>query len=152
MIESIDHVNLVVRDLKRMTEFYRDVLGLRVTKEVSISGEWIDEVVGLNGVVGDVVYLELPSGPRIELIDYKSPRGVEQGVDNHPNVFGLRHMAFRVSSIEAVAEKLSAAGIAFQSEVKTVPDSQVKYAGGVRKRLVYFRDPEGNLLELCEYR
>jgi catechol 2,3-dioxygenase-like lactoylglutathione lyase family enzyme len=152
MIESIDHVNLVVRDLERMTAFYRDVLGLRVTKEVSISGAWIDEVVGLNGVAGDVVYLELPSGPRIELIDYKSPTGVEQGVANQPNVFGLRHMAFRVSSIEAVAEKLSAAGIAFQSEVKTVPDTQVKYAGGVRKRLVYFRDPEGNLLELCEYR
>lgn len=152
MIESIDHVNLVVRDLKRMTAFYRDVLGLRVTKEVSVSGEWIDEVVGLKGVEGDVVYLELPSGPRIELIDYKSPVGVEQGVDNQPNVFGLRHMAFRVSSIEAVAEKLSAAGIAFQSEVKTVPDAQVQYAGGVRKRLVYFRDPEDNLLELCEYR
>lgn len=152
MIESIDHVNLVVRNLKRMTEFYRDVLGLRVTKEVSISGQWIDEVVGLKNVAGDVVYLELPSGPRIELIDYKSPSGVEQGVDNQPNVFGLRHMAFRVSSIEAVAEKLSAAGIAFHSEVKTVPDSQVQYAGGVRKRLVYFRDPEGNLLELCEYR
>jgi catechol 2,3-dioxygenase-like lactoylglutathione lyase family enzyme len=152
MIESIDHVNLVVRNLKRMTEFYRDVLGMRVAKEVSISGEWIDEVVGLKGVVGDVVYLELPSGPRIELIDYKSPPGVEQGVDNQPNVFGLRHMAFRVSSVEAVAEKLSAAGIEFQSEVKTVPDTQVTYAGGVRKRLVYFRDPEGNLLELCEYR
>jgi hypothetical protein len=36
--------------------------------------------------------------------------------------------------------------------VQSVPDSQVTYAGGVRKRLVYFRDPEGNLLELCEYR
>lgn len=152
MIKSIDHVNFVVRDLKRMTAFYRDVLGMRVTKEVSISGKWIDEVVGLKGVEGDVVYLELPSGPRIELIDYRAPVGIEQGVDNQPNMFGLRHMAFRVSSIEAVAEKLSAAGIAFQSEVKTVPDTQVQYAGGVRKRLVYFRDPEGNLLELCEYR
>jgi catechol 2,3-dioxygenase-like lactoylglutathione lyase family enzyme len=33
-----------------------------------------------------------------------------------------------------------------------VPSSQVTYANNVRKRLVYFRDPEGNLLELCEYR
>jgi catechol 2,3-dioxygenase-like lactoylglutathione lyase family enzyme len=152
MIESIDHVNLVVRDLKRMTAFYRDVLNLRVTKEVSISGEWIDEVVGLKGVVADVVYLDLPSGPRIELIDYHSPSGVETGVDNLPNAFGLRHMAFRVSDIDSLAERLKAAGVAFQSEVKSVPDSQVQYSGGVQKRLVYFRDPEGNLLELCEYR
>jgi hypothetical protein len=28
----------------------------------------------------------------------------------------------------------------------------VTYSGGVRKRLVYFRDPEDNILELCEYR
>jgi catechol 2,3-dioxygenase-like lactoylglutathione lyase family enzyme len=152
MIESIDHVNLVVRDLKRMTAFYRDVLNLRVTKEVSISGEWIDEVVGLKGVVADVVYLDLPSGPRIELIYYRAPVGTEPGVENQPNVFGLRHMAFRVSSIDALTEKLQAAGVAFQSEVKSVPDSQVQYSGGVHKRLVYFHDPEGNLLELCEYR
>ena len=32
------------------------------------------------------------------------------------------------------------------------PDTQVTYAGGIRKRLVYFHDPEENLLELCEYR
>jgi catechol 2,3-dioxygenase-like lactoylglutathione lyase family enzyme len=152
MIEAIDHVNLVVRDLKRMTAFYRDVLNLCVTKEVSISGEWIDEVVGLKGVVADVVYLDLPAGPRIELIYYRAPDGVESCVENQPNVFGLRHMAFRMSSIDAVVEKLSAAGVEFQSEVKSVPDSQVQYSGGVRKRLVYFRDPEGNLLELCEYR
>jgi catechol 2,3-dioxygenase-like lactoylglutathione lyase family enzyme len=152
MIESIDHVNLVVRDLKRMTAFYRDVLNLRVTKEVSISGAWIDEVVGLNGVAADVVYLDLPTGPRIELIYYRAPVGAEPGAENQPNVFGLRHMAFRVSSIDALIEKLQAAGVVFQSDVKSVPDSQVQYSGGVHKRLVYFRDPEGNLLELCEYR
>jgi catechol 2,3-dioxygenase-like lactoylglutathione lyase family enzyme len=152
MIEAIDHVNLVVRNLERMTAFYRDVLGLRVTKEVSISGAWIDEVVGLNCVAADVVYLDLPTGPRIELIDYRAPEAVEPGVDNQPNVFGLRHMAFRVSDIDSLTEKLRAAGVEFQSEVKSVPDSQVQYSGGVCKRLVYFRDPEGNLLELCEYR
>ena len=35
---------------------------------------------------------------------------------------------------------------------RQVPDAQVRYRGGVRKRLVYFKDPEGNLLEFCEYR
>lgn len=152
MIESIDHVNIVVRDLERMTVFYRDVLGFTVTKQVTISGAWIDETVGLSGVEADVVYLDLPSGPRIELIDYRAPKGVEPAVANDPHVFGLRHMAFRVSEIDTLVSRLQEAGVAFQSEVKSVPDSQVKYAGGARKRLVYFRDPEGNLLELCEYR
>jgi catechol 2,3-dioxygenase-like lactoylglutathione lyase family enzyme len=152
MIESIDHVNVVVRDLARMTAFYRDALGFRVTKQVSISGDWIDETVGLTGVVGDVVYLDLPSGPRIELIDYRQPRAIDADSDNEPNHFGIRHLAFRVAEIQSLVEKLTQAGVAFQSEVKTVPNTQVTYSGGVRKRLVYFRDPEGNILELCEYK
>jgi catechol 2,3-dioxygenase-like lactoylglutathione lyase family enzyme len=152
MIESIDHVNLVVRDLPLMTAFYRDMLGFRVTKQVSISGDWIDETVGLSGVAGDVVYLDLPSGPRIELIDYRQPRRVDTDGDNQPNLNGLRHIAFRVSEIDALVDHLAQSGVKFQSEVKSVPESQVTYSGGVRKRLVYFRDPEGNILELCEYK
>lgn len=152
MIEGIDHVNLVVRGLGRMTTFYRDVLGCRVTKQVSISGDWIDQTVGLNSVEADVVYLDLPAGPRIELIDYRLPRRLTTENENQPNTPGLRHLAFRVSGIDALVERISQAGIRFQSEIKTVPDSQVTYSEGVRKRLVYFRDPEDNLLELCEYR
>lgn len=135
-----------------MTAFYRDVLGFSVTKEVSISGDWIDATVGLQGVAADVVYLDLPSGPRIELIYYRSPQVPASNAPNEPNAFGLRHMAFRVTDIDAIVEKLKSAGVKFQSEVKSVPDSQVTYTGGVRKRLVYFRDPEGNILELCEYK
>ena len=52
----------------------------------------------------------------------------------------------------ALVEKLGQAGVTFESQVKSVPDSQVTYSGGVRKRLVYFRDPEDNILELCEYK
>ncbi len=152
MIQSIDHVNLVVRDLERMTTFYRDVLGCCLTKEVSISGDWIDEVVGLWGVEADVVYLELPEGPRIELIAYRSPAGVASEMPNSPNLFGLRHLAIRVTDIDSLVAKLQTSQVEFQSDVKSVPDTQVTYEGGVRKRLVYFRDPEDNLLEFCEYR
>lgn len=152
MLSSIDHINIVVTDLERMVRFYTDLLGNRVTKRVTISGEWIDRVVGLTGAKGEVVYLELPSGPRIELIRYLSPAGSSpEGLDIS-NTFGIRHIAFKVEDIDAVYGKLKAAGVEFLSEVQIVPDSQVTYAGGVRKRLVYFRDPEGNLLELCEYK
>ena len=152
MIESIDHVNLVVRDLPAMTAFYRDVLGCRVTKEVTISGDWIEDVVGLVGVAADVVYLDLPAGPRIELIAYRQPPAVESELPNTPHLVGLRHLAFRVSEIDHLVERLQNLGVRFQSAVKSVPASQVTYAAGVHKKLVYFRDPEDNLLELCEYR
>ena len=151
MIQSIDHVNLVVRDLERMTRFYVDVLGFVVTKEVTISGDWIDQVVGLANVTADVVYLDLAAGPRIELIFYHEPHSPEPRDANCPHLPGLRHMAFRVADIDSVVAKMQQHGVSLQSEVSSVPSTQVQYAGDVRKRLVYFRDPEGNILELCEY-
>ena len=152
MISSIDHVNLVVADMPRMLAFYRDVLGFTVTKQVTISGDWIGKTVGLTNVSAQVVYLDLPSGPRIELLRFLAPEAIRVAGVDKPNALGLRHMAFKVDHVDATVAKLRAGGVEFLSDVQTVPDSQVTYAGGVRKRLVYFRDPEGNILELCEYR
>jgi catechol 2,3-dioxygenase-like lactoylglutathione lyase family enzyme len=153
MLQAIDHVNLVVRDLGRLEAFYQSALGLKITKRVTISGEWIDRTVGLSNVRAQVVYLELPAGPRIELIRYDSPPSPDASADaQSPNATGPRHIAFRVDGIDELVERLRNAGVEFFSQVQTVPDSQVTYTDGVRKRLVYFRDPEGNILELCEYR
>jgi catechol 2,3-dioxygenase-like lactoylglutathione lyase family enzyme len=149
---QIDHVNLVVEDLEKMIAFYRDALGLSLTRRVTISGQWIGAVVGLGDVNAEVVYLDFPQGPRIELIRYNAPiTGRPAGVDK-PNAPGLRHMAFKVDDINTLVARLQQAGVRFFSDVQSVPQSQVTYAGGVRKRLVYFQDPEGNLLELCEYK
>jgi catechol 2,3-dioxygenase-like lactoylglutathione lyase family enzyme len=150
-IQSIDHVNLVVEDLEAMTAFYETLLGLKITKRVTISGQWIDQTVGLENVKADVVYLDPESGPRVELIRYHTPPPPPHTVQP-PNGRGFRHIAFRLDGIDALVSRLSAAGVKFFSAVQSVPDSQVTYAGGVRKRLVYFRDPEGNVLEFCEYR
>lgn len=155
MLSQIDHVNLVVKDLPAMMAFYRDGLGLKVTKQATISGEWIARVVGLEegaDVEADVVYLELPTGPRIELIHYRRPRGTSPDALGEPNTLGLRHLAFKVDDIDAAVTTMRTRGVNFFSEVQRVPDAQVTYAGGIRKRLVYFHDPEGNLLELCEYK
>ncbi len=152
MLSSIDHINLVVTDLAKMLAFYRDVLGLNVTKQVTISGDWIGRTVGLQNVQADVVYLDLPAGPRIELLRYLSPDPIRAKDVDRPNTLGLRHLAFKVDDVDATVARFKQAGVQFLSDVQAVPDSQVTYAGGVRKRLVYFRDPEGNILELCEYR
>jgi catechol 2,3-dioxygenase-like lactoylglutathione lyase family enzyme len=151
MLEAIDHINIVVADLETMLRFYTQVLSLNPTKRVTISGPWIENVVGLKNVVGEVVYLDLPTGPRVELIQYK-PAGANPAHLNESNTRGIRHLAFRVDDIDELFARLRNAGVEFLSDVQQVPDSQVTYAGGVRKRLVYFHDPEGNLLELCEYK
>ena len=150
MIERIDHVNLVVNDMPRMIGFYQDALGLQLTKRATISGAWIGAVTGLAQVEAEVAFLEPPAGPAIELICYRTPPGVRpegQGVANNQ---GFRHLAFRVEDIDRLVVKMEAAGVRFLSPVQHVPATQVDYAD-VRKRIVYCRDPEGNLLELCAF-
>ena len=62
-----------------MIGFYRDVLGLRVTKQATIRGPWIEAVTGLADVEADVAFLESPTGPAIELLYYRTPRGSRPG-------------------------------------------------------------------------
>jgi catechol 2,3-dioxygenase-like lactoylglutathione lyase family enzyme len=142
---------MVVEDLAAMTAFYRDVLGMRVTREVTIQGDWIEAITRLAGVVADVVYLEAESGPPLELISYRSPKGANPAGLGEPNTRGLRHLAFRVEDIRRAVEALEAAGAELLSEVQTVPKAQVEFDAR-QKWILYCRDPEGNLLELCDYR
>ncbi len=150
MLQRIDHVNLVVADMRTMIDFYCNVLGMRLARQATISGPWIDDVTGLKDVTADVAFLEAPSGPTIELLYYHRPQGLRIEGQAIPNTFGLRHLAFRVTDIKQLATAIRAAGVPLVSEIHSVPTAQVAYAQ-TQKRLVYFRDPEGNLLELCAY-
>ena len=152
MRTRIDHTNIVVNDLEAMTKFYSEVLGLKPIKRASIDGPWVDHLVGLSSVAADVVYLEATEGSRLELIQFRQPHAARPPGLETPNMPGLRHLAFRVDDIEATASALKTHGVNLLSPVQQVPDAQVTYDEGARKRLVYFHDPEGNLLEVCEYR
>lgn len=152
MLESFDHVCIVAQDINRLATFYTEALGLKVTRRVTIRGPWIDQTVKLQGVEAEVIYLALPTGPRLELIKFAQPRASRPDGLAESNTPGLRHLAFRVTDIEWVIGQLKAAGVRFFSDVQLVPLEQVNYGGGIQKRLIYFQDPEGNLLELCEYK
>lgn len=153
MIERIDHVNLIVNDLPTMVAFYGEVMGLRLTKRAAIGGDWIEALTGFAKVEADVAYLEAAyleagTGTGLELIRYRTPEGPRPKGLSDPNTKGIRHVAFRVRDLDTVVASLKAAGVDFLSSVQRVSAEQVDYANQ-RKRIVYCRDPEGNLLELC---
>ena len=73
MIESVDHINIVVSDLERSVRFYTEILGFKETRRASLEGDWIESIVGLKGVKADVSYIVAPAGePRLELLCYNS--------------------------------------------------------------------------------
>ena len=145
----VDHVNLVVRDLERSVAFYRDVLGFDITNRKALSGDWIEAIVGLSGVTATVVFVMPPGGGvRIELLQYHAPVGAEFADHGVANSIGIRHLAFKVPDIDATYDRLRAAGVRFVGPPVTVPQGIVKTPD---KRLCYFHDPDGVLLEITQY-
>lgn len=143
MIKRIDHINIVVSDLKKAETFFV-LLGFEAEPKAELSGKWISEVVGLEEVEAQYIALSHPgSAVKIELIHYISPRSEYTPEGNRPNIVGLRHLAFAVDNIESVVIKLQAEGIAFMSAVKTYP--------ATGKKIIYLTGPDDIILELAEY-
>jgi catechol 2,3-dioxygenase-like lactoylglutathione lyase family enzyme len=152
MIRAIDHINIVVSDLERSVKFYTELLGFEKTNSAHMEGEWIESIVGLKGVVADVVFIVAPAGePRIELLSYKTPTGEAIPQNSMANTIGLRHIALRVDDIHSASEKLREAGVKLLSGPVIVPGSVVTHDAG-HKMLCYFHDPDGTLLEITEYK
>ncbi len=144
----VDHVNIVVADMERSLTFYRDLLGMQVTFEADLTGEWIETVAGLPGVSARCVFCEPPGGgTRFELLQYHTPHGRTLPENAVANTLGLRHFALAVADLDSLYSRLTAAGVPFVSGPVTVPFS----VAGVRKRLCYLRDPDGALVEIAEY-
>jgi catechol 2,3-dioxygenase-like lactoylglutathione lyase family enzyme len=151
MIRGIDHITLVVGDLGRSVKFYTETLGFARTGQAYLEGEWVDRLIGIHSVKAEVVYLVPPNGkPRIELLSFKSPLGKIVSDNSLPNTIGLRHLAMEVEDIDRMYNRLKAAGAEMLSVPVSVP-SDVESGKGTGKKLFYFLDPDGILLELAEY-
>jgi glyoxylase I family protein len=144
----LDHVNIVVADLARAEWFYGELLGLRRGFERLLEGEWIERVTGLPGARAHCVFYEPEGGGRVELLQYLSPRGEPLARGSLPHTPGIRHLAFQVEDLDGLCERLRVAGVTLVSPPVEVP---FRVADAGRKRLCYFHDPEGVLLEVAEY-
>ena len=150
-LSCVDHINIVVSDLAVSVHFYVELLGFKETRRALLTGNWIESIVGLKGVEAEVVFVQPPGGgPRIELIWYKVPSGEHVAACSLPNTQGLRHIAFQVEDIVGEYERLRDAGVVFLGPPVAVPGDVIRHDDG-QKRLCYFRDPDGVVLELAEY-
>ncbi len=145
-----DHVNIVVTDMDRSVDFYRTVLQLQKGFETILKGEWIDQVTGQKNVEAHCVFMESTHSPiRIELLQYVNPTAPGHAENSLPQTPGLRHIAFNVPDLDQFCDAAVSFGVTFLSPPVAVP---FPLPGGRSKRLCYFLDPDGTLLEAAEYR
>ncbi len=142
MIERIDHLNIVVTDLSAARAFFR-LLGFGEGIAADLDSRFLESLTGIAGAQGSFVAMHHPgSSVTIELLQFKQGSGADPQLGRADRI-GLRHLALAVTDIEAVVAELTTHGIEFLSPVRTWEKTG--------KKLVYFRGPEGILLELAEY-
>ena len=140
-LHGMEHVGIVVRDQAAATDVFVE-RGLKPEREGPVEGEWVDRIVGLEGVRADIAMLETPDGHGcLELVRFHTPSGPEVDPDAPANAPGLRHISFLVDDIDAVLGRLSRHGAHLVGEVEQYETSY---------RLCYVRGPEGIIVELAQ--
>ena len=119
-IRAIDYTVIFVRDMAAMRRFYEDVLGLALHRE--LSPNWLEYQLG-----GNTLALARPS---LTASDAPTPTGS-----------AALQLAFKVSAddVDACADELLRNGVTLVS-----PPTDRAFG----HRTLFFRDPDGNLLEM----
>lgn len=140
MAITLENVGIAVRDLDETVAFFTD-LGLTVIGQDTVSGEWADTAVGLDGNHARIAMLQTPDGHgRIELFEYIHPDAIETE-PTLPNEIGMHRVAFQVDDIDAA--------LAIAARHGCVPLRGVANYQDVYK-LSYLRGPSGIIVMLAE--
>jgi catechol 2,3-dioxygenase-like lactoylglutathione lyase family enzyme len=111
------------------------------------------EITGVAGAEIKLAVVKAPGGHKIELLEYLAPPDRKQHVDPstslrtslRPCDVGSVHVALTVDDLDAVLQKIAAAGW------KAAGNPQTLTAGpNAGKRVVYVRDPDGTTIEFME--
>lgn len=145
-ITGIFHGGVTVSDMDRALRFYRDGLGLEVEFDTVLDGPYLPVVLGLTFETIRAVYLRLPGGQFIELLEY---RGIERlPATSRPCDYGAGHLCLYVEGIDEIFQKLSDMSYRARS-AGPVDITQGPNAGA---RSIYLLDPDGYAVELFQRR
>ena len=137
---KFENVGIAVRDIDETIAFFTD-LGLSVLGRDTVSGEWADTAVGLDGNHAKVAVLQTPDGIScLELFEYIHPDAIETD-PTRPNEIGMHRVAFSVDDIDEALMIAARHGCH--------PVRGVATYGDVYK-LTYVRGPSGILVMLAQ--
>ncbi len=139
------HTNIAAKDWKRLSDFYIKVFNCWVKPpERDLSGEWLDKGTGMQNTRLAGVHLLLPgygdSGPTLEIFQYED---AHESAPIMPNYTGFTHIAFEVEDVEITLNTALSNGAELLGEVT---EKKIENIGTIN--FVYFRDPEGNIIEI----
>jgi glyoxylase I family protein len=128
---KLENVGIAVDDLEAAIAFFTD-LGLEVLGRDTVSGEWTDTAVGLDGNHARIAMLQTPDGHgRLELFEYLHPAAIETA-PTLPNEIGMHRVALDIAARHGCHPLR---GVATYEDIY---------------RLTYVRGPSGIIVMLAE--
>ncbi len=147
------HVSITAKDLTGLREFYEKALGfVEARPERGFSGGWLGKGTGVPGAEIRRVHLRLPDsrgdGAHLELIEYASTAG--EAAPPAADRAGLRHIAFETGSAREITRLRDTIIENGGGELGEISVKEIDGLGTVT--FVYMTDPEGNIIELLNWR
>lgn len=131
--ESID-VGIVVKDLEVAEKFYGGALGLPVVREVEIAEEKSRQAGCASGRFRFKAFQAGEVQLKVVQADADPPAG-GGAIDEST---GYRYLTFTVESVQEARDALAAAGAKLMGEITEVVPGRF---------IIFFQDPDGNMLE-----
>jgi glyoxylase I family protein len=137
---KLENVGIAVRDLEAAIAFFTD-LGLILLGRDTVSGEWTDTAVGLDGNHAHIAMLQTPDGHgRLELFQHVHPDAIDTE-PTLPHEIGMHRVAFSVDDLDEALTVAATHGCHPLRGVATYGDVY---------RLTYVRGPSGIIVMLAE--
>jgi len=135
-------VGLPVIDLDNMLSFYRDVLSCEEVRRADISADLSNAIkTSAAGYIN--VWLRTPNGEVIKLVSPpQAPQRAER-LEQSSERTGFAYLTFYCSDLEDVLAAAEARGAEVRSD-------RALLSGDIGLKMVFFEDPEGNVIELVE--
>ena len=145
-VSGFYHAGVTVSDMDRSLRFYRDGLGLEIEFDTVVDGPYLKVVLDLAFEGIRAVYLRLPGGAFIELLEYQ---GIERAsAASRPCDYGSGHLCLLVEGIDEIVERLHGMGFTARSEAPVDIDRGPNKGA----RSIYLVDPDGYHVELFQRR
>ncbi|MFN8215233.1 MAG: VOC family protein [Solirubrobacterales bacterium] len=144
-VPVFNHVSVTCVDFDRSLAFYHELLGLPILAQGEVGNADLEAVIGMQDVRLRFAEIGFGGGSFLELFEYLSPRG--EPVRSRTCDPGNVHFCLQVEDVDAVFERLRAAGVTIRSE------APVRLSGGEWKGAgaFYCLDPDGVTVEIIEF-
>ena len=136
---KMNHIGILVSNMERSIEFYRENFGMELSVLFSHDDQRIKAIQNLPEAAGRIGVV-FKDNVRLELFEYSTPKPAPKDPNYAVSDHGISHFGVEIEDIEGMVKRMKAAGVRFHSEVQVFGNTKAAYG----------RDPDGNVFELLE--